>query len=117
MSENIEIIKEILNIRDYKLDTFLEFCENTIINKILDRCHIESIPERLNTLIQEFLVEQYKLNKDGIGEGKIEVSSASDNGQIVNFKVVGGISSMSKNADEFLDRNMKSLVAYRRMGR
>ena len=117
MSENIEKIKEILNIKDCKIDYFLEFCEDTITNKILDRCNIETIPKKLNTLIQEFLIEQYNLNKDGIGEGKKEVTSAKDREQQVNFQTLGGATSMSKNVDEFLDRNMKTLIAYRKMRR
>lgn len=112
---NANKIKEILNIQDNELDNYLMFCETNITDKILDRCHIETIPERLNSLIQEFLIEQYNLNKEGIGKGIKEVSSASDNGQSVNFKTVGGASSMSKNIDEFLDRNMYTLVKYRRM--
>ena len=115
ISENIKTVKEILNITDNKLDKYLMFCEKNITDKILDRCHIETIPERLNSLIQEFLMEQYNLNKEGIGEGKKEVSSASDNGQTVNFQNIGGLSSMSKNVDEFLDRNMSTLIKYRKM--
>ena len=115
MSDNVNKVKEILNIIDRELDSYLEFCEKNITDKILDRCNIETIPERLNSLIQEFLIEQYNLNKEGIGEGKKQVSSASDNGQTVNFQVVGGASSMSKNADNFLDRNMSTLVKYRKM--
>ena len=115
MSDNVNKVKEILNIIDSELDSYLEFCEKNITDKILDRCNIETIPERLNSLIQEFLIEQYNLNKEGIGEGKKQVSSASDNGQSVNFQVVGGVSSMSKNIDEILDRNMATLVKYRKM--
>lgn len=115
MLDNVKKVKEILNIDDSKLDNYLEFCENNITDKILDRCHIETIPERLNSLIQEFLIEQYNLNKDGIGKGVKEVSGASDNGQSVSFKTVGGSSSMSKNVDEFLDKNMSTLVKYRKM--
>lgn len=115
MLDNVNKVKEILNITDDKLDNYLKFCEQNITDKILDRCHIETIPERLNSLIQEFLIEQYNLNKEGIGEGKKQVSSASDNGQSVNFQIVGGASSMSKNVDEFLDRNMATLVKYRKM--
>ena len=112
---NVGKIKEMLNIQDDKLDNYLRFCEQNITDKILDRCHIEDVPERLNSLIQEFLIEQYDLNKEGIGKGKKQVSSASDNGQTVNFQTVGGASSMSKNVDEFLDRNMSTLVKYRKM--
>lgn len=115
LSANVSEVKKILNVTDDKLDQYMEFCEKNVTDKILDRCHIETIPERLNSLIQEFLIEQYNLNKEGIGEGKKEVSSASDNGQSVNFQTVGGVSSMSRNVDEFLDRNMSTLIAYRKM--
>lgn len=115
MIDNVKEVKQILNITDDKLDSYLEFCEKNISDKILDRCHIEIIPERLNSLIQEFLIEQYNLNKEGVGEGKKQVSSASDNGQSVNFQVVGGVNSMSQNVDEFLDRNMATLVKYRKV--
>lgn len=115
MIDNVKEVKQILNITDNKLDSYLKFCEKNILDKILDRCHIEIIPERLNSLIQEFLIEQYNLNKEGVGEGKQQVSSASDNGQSVSFQVVGGVSSMSQNVDEFLDRNMATLVKYRKV--
>lgn len=115
MIDNVKEVKKISNITDDKLDNYLKFCEKNISDKILDRCHIETIPERLNSLIQEFLIEQYNLNKEGVGEGKKQVSSASDNGQSVNFQVVGGVNSMSQNVDEFLDRNMATLVKYRKV--
>lgn len=115
MSKNVDKVKEILNVTDTKLDGYLGFCETNITNKILDRCYIETLPERLNLLIQEFLIEQYKLNENGILEGKKQVSSVSDNGQTVQFQTISGASSMSKNVDEFLDRNMATLVKYRKM--
>lgn len=115
MSDNLNKVKEILNIQDDKLDNYLMFSETNIIDKILDICNINTIPERLNSLIQEFLIEQYKLNEDGILEGKKQVSSVSDNGQSVNFQTVGGIKSMSQNVDEFLDRNMNALISYRKI--
>lgn len=115
MTDNVKEVKQILNIIDDKLDDYLKFCEKNISDKILDRCHIETIPERLNSLIQEFLIEQYNLNKEGVGEGKKQVSSASDNGQSVSFQIIGGVSSMSQNVDDFLDRNMAILVKYRKV--
>ena len=115
MVDNVKEVKQILNITNDKLDSYLKFCEKNISDKTLDRCHIETMPERLNSLIQEFLIEQYNLNKEGVGEGKKQVSSASDNGQSVNFQVVGGVSFMSKNVDEFLDRNIATLVKYRKV--
>ena len=70
MTDNVKEVKQVLNIIDDKLDNYLRFCERNIKDKILDRCHIETVPERLNSLIQEFLIEQYSLNKEGIGEAK-----------------------------------------------
>lgn len=113
---NLEVIEGMFDITDEKLLLFLGFCEKNITDKILDRCNIETIPERLNSLIQEFLIEQYNLNKDGVGEGKKQVSSVSDVNQTVSFQTVGGASSMAKNVNEFLDRNMDTLVKYRKIG-
>lgn len=115
MSENIKKVKEILDIQDTSLDKYLEFCEENITTSILDRCNIETLPERLNSLIQEFLIEQYKINQEGIGEGKTEVSSASDNGQSVNFKSVGGVSDMAINVDDFLNKKESVLALYRKI--
>ena len=115
MSDNVNKVKEILNINDENFDKFLIFCEQKIKDEILDRCNIETIPERLNSLIQEFLIEQYNFNKEGIGEGKKEISSASDNGQSVSFQIIGGVNDMAKTVDEFLNRNMSRIVAYRKL--
>ena len=115
MSDNVKKVKEILDITDEKLDKYLMFCEQAIIDEILDRCNIEEIPERFNSLIQEFLIGQYNLNKNGIGEGKIQVSDASDNGQSVSFKTVGGAEEIKKSAKEFVDYNISRIVAYRKM--
>lgn len=114
MSKNTEYLETIMDI-NFDSIPFLEFCERNITDKILDRCHIEVVPESLNSLIQEFLIEQYTLNKNGVGEGKKEVSSASDINQKVDFNTVGGANSMSKSAEEFLDRNMSTLIKYRKM--
>ena len=115
MSDNVKKVKEILDITDEKLDKYLIFCEQAITDEILDICNIETIPERLNSLIQEFLIGQYNLNKNGIGEGKIQVSSASDNGQTVNFKTVGGVEEIKKNVQDFIDNNIARIVAYRKL--
>lgn len=114
MSENLKEIKEMFLITDGELEKFLVFCEKRIIDAIKDFCNIEWIPKCLNSLIQEFLIEQYTLNKDGIGEGKKEVSSASDNGQSVSFKIVGGAEAMSKNAKDFIKANENELINYRK---
>ena len=115
MNKNVLEVKKILNITDNCIENYLLFCENNITNKILDRCNIDSIPERLNSLIQEFLIEQYNLNRDGIGKGVKQVSSASDNGQTVSFETIGGANSLSQNVEEFLDKNMSVLNAYRKL--
>lgn len=115
MLENMKEIKGMFLITDGELEQFLAFCEKRITDAVKDFCNIEEIPERLNSLIQEFLIEQYTLNKEGIGNGKKEVSSASDNGQSVNFKTIGGAETMAKNVSEFIKRNHKTLIPYRKL--
>ena len=115
MSKNMNEIKGMFSIANAELEQFLNFCEKRITDAIKDFCNIEEIPERLDSLIQEFLIEQYTLNKDGVGEGKREASSASDNGQSVSFKTIGGAEKMAKNVDDFVNRNQKFLIPYRKL--
>lgn len=115
MSENIEKVKELFLILDGELEKYLAFCEVRLMDAIKDFCNIDVIPERLNSLIQQFIIEQYQLNKDGIGEGRQEVTSMSDNGQSVGVKTIGGPESLSKNVSNFISRNEDSLLPYRKM--
>ena len=115
MSENLNKIKEVLATNSIELDSYLEFCEENITNKILDVCNIAVIPDRLNMLIQEFLLEQYNLNKEGLGKGIKEVSGVSDNGQSISFKTVGGASSLATNINDFLNRNLSIINQYRKL--
>ena len=112
MSENMKEIKGMFLITDGELEQFLAFCEKRITDAIKDFCNIEEIPKRLNSLIQEFLIEQYTLNKEGIGNGKKEASSASDNGQSVSFKTIGGAEAMAKNVADFIDRNKNEISKF-----
>lgn len=115
MSKNIDKVKQALKVTDAKLDNYLIFCELNISNKIKDKCNIDEIPERLDSLIQEFLIEQYLINKDGIGKGVKEVKSASDNKQKIDFETIGGAASMSQNAEEFITKKWSSIVMYRKI--
>ena len=107
--------EEVKDISKMKKDELLLVASEKGIEIPEDRCHINTIPKRLNSLIQEFLIEQYKLNEDGILECKKQISSVSDNRQTVQFENIGGLTYVSKSADEFLDKNMTTLVKYRRM--
>lgn len=115
MSDILNKAKDILNIENNRSNAFIEFCIQKITNGILDFCNIEQFPEKLETLIIDFIIEQYTLNKNGVGEGKQEISSVSDNGQNVSLKTIGGASQMSKNVDEFINNNKKILITYRKL--
>lgn len=110
---NVQVVKEAYSITDDTFDKYLTICENIITPKILDNINDDKIPERLNSLIQEFLMTQYTQNQDGVGKGTTIVSSASDNGQSVNFSNIG-IDNIKRNADTFLDENEISLCSYRK---
>ena len=57
----------------------------------------------------------YYKNKNSSNNEQLQATSASDNGQTVSFQTIGGVNSMSKNADSFLDRNIDILIAYRKI--
>lgn len=113
LSDNVKAVKEGYSIAEDTFDNYLTLCENIITPKILDNINCNEIPERLNSLIQEFLMIQYTQNQDGIGKGTTIVSGASDNGQSVSFSNIG-IDTIKRNADTFLDENEISLCAYRK---
>lgn len=112
---NLDEVRNKFLILDTELVNYLTLCEQRLTDAIMDFCNIDKIPDRLNSLIQQFLTDQYELNKDGVGEGKTIVTSATDNGQSVGLKNVGGVESLSKDVAEFISRNEDSLLPYRKM--
>lgn len=113
-SDAIDYAKEGLGLTETTYDNFFTMCANIIVAKILDSINCDDLPDNLIYLVVEFLIEQYKLNQDGVAQGTTIVTGASDNGQSVNFATLG-TNAIRANADKFLDDNEISLAAYRKI--
>lgn len=105
-------VKERLNITDDKQDKQIEGYIDDITNKIKSICNRIDFPKEL-----EYLVIRYAMNctvfyKNGYGEGKQVVSSASDNGQTVSFKDVGAVTADDVNIDKYIEKNKDEISMY-----
>lgn len=114
ISNNIKKVKEAFSIADDTYDKYFTLCEKIIIDKILDNINCEELPERLNSLVVEFLINEYVSNQDGIGKGTTVVASASDVNQSVSFSNTT-LSNINNQADIFLDNNELILSGYRKI--
>lgn len=110
--ELLEKVKERLNITDKNQDKQIQGYIDDITNKIKSICNRIDLPKEL-----EYLVIRYAMNctvfyKNGYGEGKQVVSSASDNGQSVSFKDVGAVTAEDVNMDKYIDKNKDEISMY-----
>lgn len=110
--ELLNIVKERLDIEDSNQDKKIQGYIDDITDKIKSICSRIDLPKEL-----EYLVIRYAMNcavfyKNGYGEGKQVVSSASDNGQTVSFKDVGAITSDDVDIDKYLKKNKDEISMY-----
>lgn len=110
--EILEKVKERLDIKDKNQDEKIQGYIDDITNKIKSICSRIDLPKEL-----EYLVIRYAMNctvfyKNGYGEGKQVVSSASDNGQTVSFKDVGAVTADDVNMDKYIEKNKDEISMY-----
>lgn len=110
--ELLDKVKERLDITDTSQDKKIEGYIDDITNKIKSICNRIDFPKEL-----EYLVIRYAMNctvfyKNGYGEGKQVVSSASDNGQTVSFKDVGAVTIDDVNMDKYIEKNKDEISMY-----
>lgn len=108
-------VKERLDIKDNSQDKKIQGYIDDITNKIKSVCNRIDLPEEL-----EYLVIRYAMNctvfyKNGYGEGKQVVASASDNGQSVTFKDVGAVTADDANMDKYIEKNKDEISMYAHM--
>lgn len=108
-------VKERLNITDEKQDKQIQGYIDDITDKIKSICNRLDLPKEL-----EYLVIRYAMNctvfyKNGYGEGKQVVASASDNGQSVSFKDVGAVTADDVNMDKYIEKNKDEISMYAHM--
>ncbi len=110
--ELLKKVKERLDITDTSQDKKIQGYIDDITDKIKSICNRIDLPKEL-----EYLVIRYAMNctvfyKNGYGEGKQVISSASDNGQTVSFKDVGAVTTDDVNMDKYIDKNKDEISMY-----
>ena len=117
MDELIKKVIERLDVQDIRADKIKNYIE-TFQDKIKSICKRKDFPEELNYMCIEFARKNYIYysNTDENSNTKVEITSASDNGQSVNFKTVETISKADVDLDNYINKNMAEISNYAYMG-
>jgi len=118
METILKKVKELLNIKDDSQDEKIKIYINLFQDKIKSICKREDFPEKLNYMCVEFCRKSY-LYYSNVDEGankKVEVTSASDNGQSVGIKTTEIITATDVDVDKYVNRNMAEISNYAYMG-
>ena len=112
--ELLKKVKERLNIIDNKRDREIIGYIETFQDKIKSICSREDFPKELNYMCIEFAKKSciYYSNMKEPTNRKIEVTSASDNGQSVGFKVTEVITADDVDIENVINKNMAEISNY-----
>lgn len=114
----LEKVKERLNIKDFKQDdTILGYIEE-FQSKIKSICKRDDFPKELEYMCVEYAKKchMYYSNLDESKNQKLEIVSASDSGQSVNFKTIDIVNSDDIDIDKVIAKNMAEISNYAYMG-
>lgn len=105
---------DIKNIDEDKISNYIELFQD----KIKSVCQREDFPEKLNYMCVEFARKSYLyyMNIDENCNKKVEITSASDNGQSMAFKTTEIISADDIDIDKYVNKNMSEIRNYAYMG-
>lgn len=114
MEELLKKVKERLNITNNTQDTKIKGYIELFQDKIKSVCNRDDFPQKLNYMCIEFARKNYLYysNIDESSNQKIEVTSASDNGQSVGFKTTEVVKVEDIDIDNFINKNMSEIKNY-----
>lgn len=105
-------VKERLGINDNNKDKEIQGYIDDISSKIKSVCNRIDLPKELEYIVIKYAMNCIVFYKNGYGESKQVVSSATDNGQSVNFKDVGDITSDDIDVDKVIAKNVDEISMY-----
>lgn len=107
-------VKELLEIQDNSLDSKIQGYIELFCDKIKSICKRKDFPQELNYMCIEFARKSYLYykDKDNSNNEQLQVTSASDNGQSVNFKTIETISKDDVDIDKVIAINMAEISNY-----
>lgn len=112
--ELLNKVKERLEITDTSQDKKIQGYIDEITNKIKSICNRIDYPEELNYLAIKYAKDSYIYykDKDNSNNEQLQVTSASDNGQTVSFKIVENVSKDDVDVDKVIAKNMDEISMY-----
>ena len=107
-------VKERLDIKDNSQDKKIQGYIDDITNKIKSVCNRIDFPEELEYLAINYAKNCYIYykNKDNSGNEQLQVTSASDNGQSVNFKTVETVTKDDIDINKVVEKNADEISMY-----
>ena len=114
MEELLKKVKEKLNITNNTQDTKIKSYIELFQDKIKSVWNRDDFPQKLNYMCIEFARKKYLYysNIDESSNQKIEVTSASENGQSVGFKITEVVKVEDIDIDNFINKNMSEIKNY-----
>lgn len=118
MEEILNKVKQRLEIKDNAQDNKIKCYIEIFQNKIKSICKREDFPKQLDYMCIEFARKSYLYysNIDESSNKKVEVTSASDNGQSVGFKTTEVITADEVNVDNVINKDIAEISNYAYMG-
>lgn len=112
----LERVKELLELedKDSVFDSKIQGYIDLFCDKVKSICKRKDFPVELNYMCIEFARKSYLYykDKDNSGNEQLQVTSASDNGQTVNFKIVETITKDDIDINRVIERNMAEISNY-----
>lgn len=110
----LEKVKERLELTDTEQDKKIQSYIDEITDKIKSICNRIDFPEQLNYLAIKYAKDCYIYykNKDNSNNEQSQVTSASDNGQTVNFKTIENVSKDDVDLNKIIAKNQDEISMY-----
>lgn len=110
----LERVKNLLKITDTNIDNKIQEYIDLFCDKIKSICNRIDFPSELDYMAVDFAQKCYIYykNKDNSSNEQLQVTSASDNGQSVNFKTVETITKDDVDLDKVISKNIDEISMY-----
>lgn len=114
----LDRVKTLLEVQDESSDSKIQEYIDLFCDKIKSICKREDFPSELDYMAVDFVKKSYLYykNKDTSNNEQLQVTSASDNGQSVNFKTVETVTKDDIDVDKVIAKNMAEISNYAYMG-
>lgn len=118
MKEILKKVKERLGITDESQDNKINGYIETFQGKIKSICKRDDFPLELNYMCIEFARKSYLyyINIDEKSNKKVEVTSAKDREQSVDFETTEIITAKDVDIDNYINKNITEISNYAYMG-